>query len=77
MNAIMSDLDFQRGSEPVPERWQGLSELDRALAENRLTAYRWKKAWADPINRLVMILVFTILAACVGFIVVTDFVIGH
>ena len=77
MNAIMSDLDFQRGNEPVQERWQGLSELDRALAENRLTAYRWQKAWADPINRLVMILVFSILAACVGFIVVTDFIIGH
>ena len=63
MNAIMSDLDFQRGSEPVPERWQGLSELDRALAENRVTAYRWKKAWADPVSRTMGIIVgFGILA---------------
>lgn len=77
MNAIMSDLDFHRGSEPVPERWQGLAEYDRALAENRLTAYNWKKAWADPINRAVTIAVLLILLGCVAFIVINDFVIGR
>ena len=77
MNAIMTDFDFKRGSEPIPEKWEGLSELDRALAENRLTGYRWKKAWADPINRAVMILVFAVLAAFVGFVVVSDVIIGR
>ena len=77
MNAIMTNFDFKRDSEPVPEKSEGLAELDRALAENRLTAYRWKKAWADPINRTVMIVVFLILASFVTFVVINDFVIGH
>ena len=77
MNSIMSDLDFQRGNEPVQEKWQGFAELDRALAENRLTAYRWKKAWADPWSRAISILVLTLMAAFVVFVVIDDFVIGH
>ena len=44
MNAIMTDFDFKRGSEPVPEKWEGLAEIDRALAENCLTEYRISKA---------------------------------
>jgi hypothetical protein len=31
--------------------WSGFAEIDRAIAENRLTAYSWKKAWADPWHR--------------------------
>lgn len=77
MNTIVTDFDFKNGSEPVPQKWEGLAVLDRALAENRLTAYRWKKAWADPINRIVMIVVFTLLAAYVGYVVISDLVIGH
>lgn len=77
MNAIMTDFDFKNGSEPVPQKWEGLAELDRALAENRLTEYRWKKAWADPINRYVMIAVFVLLAAFVTFVIVSDLIIGH
>ena len=37
MNAIMTDFDFKNGSEPVPQKWEGLAELDRALAERRAT----------------------------------------
>ena len=77
MNAIMTDFDFKNGSEPVPQKWEGLAEIDRALAENRLTEYRWKKAWADPINRIVMIAVFLLLAAFVTYVIVSDFIIGH
>jgi hypothetical protein len=58
----------------VPRDWNGLAEIDRALGENRLTEYRIKKAWADPINRVVIILVCLILAAYVGFVVINDFV---
>lgn len=72
MNAIMSDLDFQRGSEPIQERWQGLSELDRALAENRVTAYRWKKAWADPISRIGLCFVIAIFIAYIAFVIWSD-----
>ena len=77
MNAIMSDLDFQRGTEPVEEKWQGLSELDRALAENRLTEYRLKKEWADPINRIVICAVAFLLAAFAVYVIIDDFVIRH
>ena len=28
--------------------WEGLREIDRAISENRLTSYSWKKSWADP-----------------------------
>lgn len=28
--------------------WAGLAEIDQAISENRLTEYRFKKAWADP-----------------------------
>ncbi len=77
MNAIMTDFDFKNGSEPIPQKWEGLAELDRALAENRLTEYRWKKAWADPISRIVMITVFLLLAAFVTYVIVSDLIIGH
>lgn len=77
MSALMTDFDLKQGSEPIPEKWEGLAELDRALAENRLTAYRWKKAWADPVNRAAMTLVFVLLAAFVVFVVVNDLIIGH
>ena len=77
MNASMTDFDFKHGSESVPQKWEGLAELDRALAENRVTEYRWKKAWADPINRIVMIVVFLLLAAFVAFAVISDLIIGH
>lgn len=77
MNAIMTDFDIKHGAEPVPEKWEGFAELDRALAENRLTAYRWKMAWADPINRVVIIAVFVLLTAFAAFVVINDFIIGH
>ena len=73
MNAIMTDFDFKHGSEPVPQRWEGLAELDSALAENRLTEYRWKKAWADPWNRRLMIGVTIATIAVFLFLAGTSF----
>jgi|TARA_R110000772_G_scaffold150920_2_gene261653 hypothetical protein len=52
--------------------WPGLSEIDKALAENRLTAYTWKKTWADPWGRLKLILVFAALAAFLIFVLVDE-----
>lgn len=69
MNAIMTDFDFKHGSEPVPQRWEGLSELDRALAENRLTEYRWKKAWADPWSRRLNMAVITVIVLVFVFLI--------
>ena len=54
------------------QNWPGLSEIDKALAENRLTAYTWKKTWADPWGRLKLILVFAALAAFLIFVLVDE-----
>jgi hypothetical protein len=70
----MTDRNDQPNEGAAPRNWEGLAELDRALAENRLTEYRIKKAWADPINRAVMIFVSLILAAYVGYVILNDFV---
>jgi hypothetical protein len=51
-------------SSQQPE-WSGLTEIDRAIAEDRLTAYRWTKAWADPWGRKVVVL--WALMVAVGF----------
>lgn len=68
MNAIMTDFDFKNGSEPVPQKWEGLAELDRALAENRITEYRIKKAWADPISRRLTIGVLILIVGVFAFL---------
>lgn len=52
--------------------WEGFRELDRALAEDRLTSYTWKKTWADPWGRLKLITIFVALTAFVTFVVVQD-----
>ena len=57
-----------------PPQWEGLREVDRAIAENRLTAYTWKKTWADPWGRAKLITIFVGLAALAIFIVINDFV---
>ena len=68
MNAIMTDFDFKHGSEPVPHKWEGLAELDRALAEDRLTEYRVRKAWADPWSRRITIGVLTVIGSVFAFL---------
>lgn len=73
MNAIMTDFDFKRGSEPVSEKWEGFAELDRALAENRLTEYRIRKAWADPLNRRITICVLSVIACVLAFLAGASF----
>ena len=77
MNAIMTDFDIMNGAKPVPEKWEGLTELDRAFAENRLTEYRLKKAWADPWSRRLGFAVLASFAVFAVFVVVNDFIIGH
>ena len=52
--------------------WQGIAEIDQAIHENRLTEYRWKKAWADPWNRRIGICVFLLFALFVAFVVYVD-----
>lgn len=57
---------------PSKDDWQGLREVDRAFAENRLTAYSWKKAWADPWSKAGLILFAVLFLAFVIYVVIYD-----
>lgn len=66
------------GPENTPPKdnkdWEGFREIDRAIAENRVTSYTWKKTWADPWGRLKLMLVIAGLLAFVAFVVIDDLV---
>lgn len=65
MNAIMTNFDIDAENARETRKWDGLSEIDQALSENRLMAYRIKKSWADPWSR--KLTVGAILVITVGF----------
>lgn len=54
--------------------WKGLKELDRAITENRLTAYTWKKTWADPWARAKMITAFALLGAFITYVFIDELI---
>ena len=62
MNAIMTKLDIDTAEHRTP-KWEGLSEIDQAIRENRLMEYRIKKSWADPWGRKLTITVLLVIAA--------------
>jgi len=57
---------------PSKDEWQGFREVDRAIAENRLTAYSWKKAWADQWSKAGLILFAVLFLAFVIYVVIYD-----
>lgn len=59
---------------PEGHDWKGLKEIDLAIAENRLTAFTWKKSWADPWARAKVITVFALLAAYLVYLVVDELI---
>ncbi len=61
----MTNFDNESSKARETRKWDGLSEIDQALSENRLTEYRIKKAWADPWSRRLTIGVIVVIA--VGF----------
>ena len=58
------------------DKWEGLSEIDQAIRDNRLMEYQIKKAWADPWSRTLSIAVLVILAFFAGFVVYWDLLKG-
>ena len=50
MNAIMTKFDIDNAEHRTP-KWEGLSEIDQAIRDNRVMEYRMKKSWADPWGR--------------------------
>ena len=72
MNAIMTNFELDSAEPHGPRKWEGLSEIDQAIRDNRLTEYRIKKSWADPWSRALSIAVMVILAAFAGFVIYWD-----
>lgn len=73
MNAIMSNFDIDPGNRPASRNWEGLSELDQALIENRLIEYRIKKSWADPWGRKLTIIGLIVIGAVFAFLAGASF----
>ena len=65
----MSDPDKSRNAD---RDWQGFREVDRAIAENRLTAYTWKKAWTDPWERRALIFAGIIAIGFIAYVIMYD-----
>ena len=74
MNTIMTNFDIDTEKARETRKWDGLSEIDQALSENRLTAYRIRKAWADPLSRTLTIACMTILVLFAAFVVYWDLI---
>jgi hypothetical protein len=68
----MPKFDFNSAEAHGSRKWEGLSEIDQAIRENRLTEYRFRKAWADPWARGLSILVLAVLVFFVGFVIYWD-----
>lgn len=62
MNAIMTKFDIDTAEHRIP-KWEGLSEIDQAIRDNRVMEYRIKKSWADPWGRKLTITVLLVIAA--------------
>lgn len=73
MNAIMSNFDIDTDNRLASRNWEGLSELDQALRENRLLEYRIKKSWADPWARSLTIAVLFVIAAGFSYLAGASF----
>ena len=61
----MANVDAEFTKELDTSKWDGLSEIDQAIRDNRMMEYRFKKAWADPWSR--RLTVGVIVAIAVGF----------
>lgn len=56
MNALMTKFDIESAAVPGSSDWQGLSEIDQAIRDNRLMEYQIRKSWADPWGRKLTII---------------------
>ncbi|PKQ00291.1 MAG: hypothetical protein CVT74_04605 [Alphaproteobacteria bacterium HGW-Alphaproteobacteria-13] len=63
MNAIMTNFDIENAEARGTRQWEGLSEIDQAIRDNRLMEDRIKKSWADPWGRKLTIFGMTVILA--------------
>jgi hypothetical protein len=72
MNAIMTNFDLESAEAHGTRRWEGLSEIDQAIRDNRLMEYRLRKSWADPWGRRLTITVLLVIAAGFSYLAGTS-----
>ena len=72
MNAIMTNFDLERSELRGSQRWEGFSEIDQAIRENRLMEYRIKKSWADPWGRKLTVLGIGVIVGVFAFLAGTS-----
>jgi hypothetical protein len=72
MNAMMTKLDIESSKTDGTPKWEGLSEIDQAIRDNRLTDYRIKKAWADPWSRRLTVGVTVVIAVGFSYLIGTS-----
>ena len=68
----MTDMGKNQDQVIASRKWEGLAELDRALAENRFTEYRIKKAWADPLERRLTVAVVLLVIDVFAYLVLSS-----
>ncbi|RNJ61795.1 MAG: hypothetical protein EDM03_09670 [Porphyrobacter sp. IPPAS B-1204] len=73
MNAIMTNFDNESSKARETRKWDGLSEIDQAIRDNRLMEYRVKKSWADPWGRKLTILGVALIVAVFAFLAGASF----
>ena len=71
MNAIMPNFDVDP-TNPNRPPWEGFSEIDQAIRDNRMMEYRLKKSWADPWGRALTIFVLAVMAIFAAFVMYSD-----
>lgn len=69
MSIIMTNFDLDSTEAHGTRKWEGLSEIDQAVRENRVMEYRIKKSWADPWSRKLTITVLVVIAAGFSYLV--------
>jgi len=74
MNALMSNFDLDSADiHRSSSKWEGLSEIDQAIRENRLMEYRIKKSWADPWGRKLTVFGVLVILAVFSFLIGSSF----
>lgn len=69
---IVTNFNHDRAEAHGSRKWEGLSEIDQAIRENRLMEYRIKKSWADPWGRKLTIAVLFVIAAGFSYLAGTS-----
>ena len=69
----MTNFDVDTSEAHGSRKWEGLSELEQAISDNRLMEYRLKKSWADPWGRKLTIIGLIVIGAVFAFLAGASF----